>query len=157
MKKLIAGALLAAVVTTGCVLSKKQTVTPNGTGGFTTNVVTTVNELNLALWTGGTRLAAAGLTAEFKKDPVAVKALTDAHIALDGILHGANTNTTANVVEMLKSTGNPQLTMETTSFMNSVSKIEQGLLEKYGTTVAGEISVAFTQAISDGIALGLNL
>lgn len=154
-------ALIIGAIVTGCMTRKVTTVTGTSATGFTTNTTTVVDEVNLQLDCEGIRIAAAGLvTVAIQKtghDAKVIQALTDAHTGLDGALHGLNTNTLAQVEAQLKGVNNPQLTQEVDSFALSVSKLEQGLVQKYGATVGGEIAQAITQAITDGIGLGLGL
>jgi hypothetical protein len=153
---LLISAAIAIAAFTGCLTSKTSTVTPNGTGGFTTNTVTTVNEANLALDSAGLQsLVAISTSILIDNDTNLIPILYRAHVALDGILNGSNPQTTAQVLAMLKAQNNPDLTTEITSLLASVSQLEQDLLKKYGSSVAGEISVALVRAVDRGIVVGL--
>jgi hypothetical protein len=154
--------VLAAGLFAGCMTSKTTTVTPGGTtaGGVVfgpvTNTVTTVNEANLALDCGVLQgLVAAGVSIVVQKEPGSIPALKDAELALDGILNGANTNTTAQALALLGSNSNPVLASEITSLMQVGSALEQKLLAKYGQSVTGEISLALTKAVYGGLVIGL--
>jgi hypothetical protein len=166
MKKLVAPIVAVAALAlgsivafeSGCMTQKVASVDPK-TGA--TNFVTQVNQLNLALDCQGIQLLAAGAASTSlnltKNNPKVLTALTDAHLALDGILHGASSNTTAQVVTMLKSANNPILTQQVISFEAALSKQEQALVQQYGTTVAGQISTAITQAIDNGIEIAIGV
>lgn len=157
MKRIIAISLpIVALALTGCLLSKKTTVTGNAATGFTTNTVVVVNEANLALDSvilqGATSIAVAPLVSKY---PNLVQPLRDAHVALDGIINGGNTNTSQQVIAMLKAQNNPALTEQINLLMQNVSKVEQDLLAKYGVTAAGEITISLARAIDAGLVIGL--
>lgn len=161
MKKItsvLAAATLVALVTTGCLTSRKQVVTSTPSG-FTTNYVTTVNEGNLALDAGVLQASAAiavnAALIQTHNDPQVISALKNAKVALDGILGGTSQQTTQQVVDLLKANGNPALVAQVTSIVNAVSALEQQLLAKYGTTVAGEISLEILKSLDAGLAVGL--
>ena len=159
MKKKFTAFLLlafAAGVFTGCLTSKNQVVTPNSNGGFDTNVVTTVNEANLALDSAGLQsLTAIGASLLLQNNEGLRQPLQNADTALDGILNGTNPQTLAQVIAMLKAQNNPQLTAEITSIQAAVSQLEQDELKKWGATPAGEITVALTRAVERGLRVAL--
>lgn len=148
----------AAVIATGCMTQRVQKIDP--ATGFT-NTVTVVNEVNLSLDCEGIKLAACGTVIAVGKvtkgDEKVLMALADAHTTLDGILHGINSATSQDVLDMLKNSGNAQLAKEAQSFAMTVSNIEQKYLQGVSATVRGEITTKITQAIDDGLAMGLNL
>lgn len=148
----LASLLISGLLIAGCVTSKVQTPGPNGTT-ITTTVVNT-NNLNLdaAVLQGATAISVSLLV---QKDPSTIQPLKNAHVALDGILNGANQMTTQEVLTMLKASGNPQLSAEVTSLVQTASSLEQTLLAKYGAEVGGQIAVAVTRAVDAGLIIGL--
>jgi hypothetical protein len=158
----VMGMVLAAGLLAGCMMSKTTTVTPGGTtaGGVVfapvTNTVTTVNEANLALDCGVLQgLVAASVSIVVQKEPASIPALKDAELALDGILNGADTNTTAQAIALLGKNSNPVLATEMTTLINTMSVLEQQLLAKYGQNVGGQIALAISQAVYGGFVIGL--
>ena len=160
---IIAATLLAAsCLLTGCLTGKVSTITPASTNslgiitGPVTNTVTIVNTNNLLLETAVLQSATAiGVGVAVQKDPSIVQALTDAQIALDGILNGASTNTPAQVAALLGNNSNPTIQGEIMPLITMASVLEQQLLAKYGTTVGGQISMAILRALDRGLAAGL--
>jgi hypothetical protein len=160
MKKSVIGAALAAIaivtLNTGCVTSKVQKV--DATTGFT-NTVVVVNQANLALDSaalqGVTAIAVNTVVNQTHKDPNVVAALKNAKVALDGILGGANQQTTQQVLDLLKLQGNQALADQVTMLVQTASSLEQQLLAKYGQGVAGQISISLLKAISAGLSIGL--
>lgn len=159
MKKLFSVCLFAAVFVSGCVIGHKTSVATNPNGTFTTNTVAIVNEANLSLdcvaIQGATAIAVNAVRVQTKNDPNVLNAIKNAKVALDGILTGANQQTTAQVMDILKSQGNPALQQQVASLVQTVSALEQSLLQKYGTTVAGEITLSILKSIDAGLAIGL--
>lgn len=161
-KKLMLILAATAVLATGCATSHKVTITQDPTSGaFSTNTTVVVNEVNLALdcvaAQGATAIAVNVVLVQTKHDPNVVQALKNAKIAMDGILNGSNQQTTAQVLALLKAQGNQALTDQVTQLVDTVSKLEQGLLQKYGTTVAGEISLSLLKAVDAGLTIGLGV
>jgi hypothetical protein len=159
MKKVMtatAAILLAVLVTTGCVTSKVSKVDPN-TGQ--TNIVVVVNEANLLLDSAVLQAATAiGINAvriQTKNDPGVIQALKNAKVALDGIISGANPQTTDQVLAILRTNGNAALEQQVSSLVQTASALEQQLLAKYGKSVAGEITVSILKSIDAGLAIGL--
>jgi hypothetical protein len=154
----LAIAFIGLFALVGCVTSKVTSVDPK-TGQ--TNTVTVVNEANLALDCEAITLGAAGTVTvvlkQSKNDPGVVKALTDAHIALDGVLHGGNTNTTQQIMGLLQSSNNPYLSKAALSFIGTLSTLEQKWLQGASATVTGEVTTRFAQAVDDGLELGLGV
>ncbi len=146
---------IVTLVTGGCLLSKQAVVTSNGAGGFTTNIVTVVDEANLAIDASVLEVVTATAVIRFKNNPQVVSALQDAHKALDGIIEGSNSATTQDVINILKIQGNSQLTDEVSSLVKIISLEEQKLIVKYGSSVAGKIALAVTRAVDAGIVIGL--
>jgi hypothetical protein len=160
---LLTTALLAiASFTAGCLTSRTTTVTPGTvnadgtTNAAVTNTVVTVNEANLAIdcsiLTTTTSLA---VSLAAQDDPKVVPALKQAQIALDGVLNGANPNTTTQILNALGGKLNPTAAGNITGIVSSASSLEQNLLKKYGASVAGEITLAIARAIDDGLTQGL--
>ncbi len=156
--------MLAAltIIDTGCMIGTKSTVTPGGTNtagvyfGPITNTVTVVNEANLALDSAALEaVTSIAISTVVSKDPSVVEVLKNAHVALDGILNGSNPSTTGQVLAMLKAQNNPTLTSEINSLIGSANTLEQSLLAKYGSGVAGEITIALAKAINAGLSVGL--
>ena len=148
---LFAALALLVAVTTGCLTSRTQTVS-----GGVTNTIVTVNAANLALDSAGIEaVTSIAVSTVVAKDPSVIPALKNAKTVLDGILNGSSPQTTAQVLAMLQAQNNASLSNEITSLVSSVSTLEQNLLAKYGESVAGQISVALTKAISAGLAVGL--
>lgn len=152
-------AALVAVTLVGCATARKNTITNNPDGTVTTNTTVVVNEVNLALdcvvAQGATAIAVNVVLVQSKHDPGVVQALKNAKTALDGILNGANQQTTQQVLDILKTNGNASLQQQVTQLVDTVSKLEQVLLQKYGVTVAGEITTSLLRAIDAGLAVGL--
>ena len=167
MKKKIAVSLILIAVSStfifsGCVTDKKTVVTPATTNalgvvtGPVTNTVTTVNTNNLLLDASvlqGATAVAVSVVAQ--KDPSAVPALRDASVALNGILNGANPQTTGQVLGLLGSNSNATLAAEIGPLIGTVSALEQTLLNKYGSGVSGQITLALTKAVAAGFVAGL--
>ena len=153
------GTIGLILISQGCVTSKTAMVTGDATTGFSTNIVVTVNTNNLALDCAGIQVVTAvGVNAALNashNDPGVINALKNAQVALGGILNGTNPQTTSQVVALLNAQGNPALTQQVTQLVQSLSAVEQNLLAKYGATVAGQISVAITQAVYSGLTVGL--
>lgn len=146
-------ATITLVSFTGCLTSKQVTTNPNGTS--TTNTV--VNQANLLLDTSVLQGATAIATSvAIQKDPSVIPALKDTQVALNGILNGSNSNTTTQVLGLLGTNSNPVLAAEITPLIGTVSGLEQTLLAKYGTNVAGQISIAIAKAVDGGLVVGLN-
>ena len=152
-------AFVAAFAIVGCVTAKKITTTANADGTFTTNTTTVVNEANLALDCAGIQVVTAvsvnAVRIQSKNDPNVLNALKNAKVALDGILTGANQQTTAQVLTILKANDNPALQQQVSSLVQTVSALEQSLLQKYGTGVAGEITLSILKSVDAGLAIGL--
>jgi hypothetical protein len=145
-------AIASIALTTGCVTSKVAQVNPT-TG--VTNFVTVVNQENLDLDAAVLQGAVSVAVVQVAKNPQAVAALTNAHVALDGILSGVNQQTTAQVVALLKVGGNEALSAQVDTMLKVISALEQKLLAKYGASVSGQIAVALTKAVNAGIVIGL--
>jgi hypothetical protein len=161
MKKIAVFAALIAVVglSSGCVTSKKIGIVTNPDGTSTTNITVVVNEANLALDCAAIQAATAvsvnAVRIQSKNDPGVISALKNAKTALDGILLGANQQTTDQVLTILKANGNPELQQQVSSLVQTISTVEQALLQKYGTTVKGEITLSILKSIDAGLAIGL--
>jgi hypothetical protein len=142
-----------SLIFVGCLTSKTTTTNPT-TGTVTTNTV--VNQANLLLDTsilqGATSIA---VSVAVQKDPSVVPALQNVQVALTGILNGANTNTTSQVLAVLGKSSNPTLVTEITPLINTVSGLEQSLLAKYGTNVSGTITLAIAKAVDAGLIASL--
>src|SRR6516225_393074 len=160
MKKLIVPLIAAAIITAGCVASRQQVITPNPVGGgFTTNVVWVVNTNNLIVDSAAasvvTAVAVNAAIIGSHNDANVVQALKNAQTALGGILQGATFQTRQQVVEILRAQGNPALTEQVNQLVDALSSLEQDMLQKYGQTVAGQISVSLTRAVYTGLNTGL--
>ena len=156
---LVATISIAAAVA-GCMTTKKQVVGTDSSGATFTNTVTVVNEGNLALDATGVQVATAiavnTVLVQTKYDPQVLQALKNAKTALDGILTGVNSETSQQVVAMLKLQNNASLSSQVDTLLQAISAAEQNLLAKYGATVAGEITVAMVKAVDAGLTVGLN-
>ncbi len=146
--------LLAA---SGCMTRKVSTVTPGPAGTFTTNTVTEVNTNNLILDCAAIQsLTATAATLAIQKDHAAAPILRDVHTALEGILNGANPG---SVQDILNAAGyeqsNPAVESEIGPLVSLVSALEQSLLQKYGASVSGQISIAIAQAVCRGVKIGI--
>lgn len=160
----ISVALLATAIVsltqTGCVTTKTTTVTAGtnsaGLATLTTNVVVTVNQANLALDCAGIQ-AATGLTVAevLQKDPTARPVIVDVQTGLNGILNGATPATTAQAEALITKSNNAAVTAQLTPIINNMSSLEQSLIKKYGAGVGGQIAVAVTTAVLNGINAGL--
>jgi len=159
MKKLAVSLALIAVVSVGCMTSKKVTTSANPDGSFTSTTNVVVNEANLALdctaISGVTAVAVNTALIQSKHDPVVLQALKNSKTALDAILFGTSQQTTQQVLDLLKINGNPALEQQVSQLVDTVSKLELALLQKYGTTVKGEIANSILQAIDTGLTIGL--
>jgi len=153
MNKILALLMSLAVVglvsvQPGCVTSK--TTAPNGA------TTITVNTNNLALDAAVLQSATAiAVSVAIQKDPGAIPALKDASTALTGILTGANTQNTAQLLQTLGASNNPTLAAEITPLIGTASALEQQLINKYGSSVGGQIALAITKAVAAGFAIGL--
>jgi len=143
----------------GCVLGKKTSVTANPNGTFTTNTTVIVNEANLtidsAALQAATAIAVNTVRIQTHNDPGVLSALRNAKVALDGVLMGASQQTTAQVLDILRANGNPALQQQVTSLVQTISALEQSLLQKYGVTVAGEITISILKSVDAGLAIGV--
>lgn len=159
MKKLISIVPFVAMLTSGCVIGHKQVVSGSAATGYTTNSVAFVNEANLTLDASAlqatTAIAVNVVLVQTHKDPQIIAALKNAKVAMDGILGGTSQQTTQQVIDILKANGNPSLVAQVTSIVNAVSALEQQLLAKYGTTIAGEISIEILKSLDAGLGVGL--
>lgn len=141
--------LTAAVILAGCMTHRVTTIDPV-TGA--TNTVTVVDTNNLAMDQDLLQSATAiSLGFAIQKDPNIVPPLKTAKESIDGILNGTNQQTTQDVINVLKASNNPTLSREVASLLKAISGIEQRLLSKYGQSVAGQIHIALTQAIANGL------
>jgi len=157
---LLVGSLCVGI--TACMTSKVVSVTPGGTnaqGGVfspVTNTVTIVDTNNLALDCLGIQGLVAGATVGARMAATnAIPALQDAQTALGGLLDGANAGSVQQILEALGKSDDASLASAFAPIVTTASTIEQALLAKYGTTVAGQISIAITRAVYNGISLGL--
>jgi hypothetical protein len=162
MKKLTVSLALTAVLAlavSGCAWHKATSVTANGSGGFSTNVVYSINTNNLNLQktiiAAGTTEAVTLTLSATKNDPTIVQALKNAQVALDGILHGSNQLTREQVIAILKAQNNPTLSQQVDQLLQTISGYEQQWLVQFGASVAGQISVAYTEAVYSGLTVGL--
>lgn len=157
------GCLAMAVAIGGCMTSRVVTITPGGTNATTgsitgpaTNTVTIVNTNNLQLDCLAIQGLAAGATVGARlADTNTIPYLQDAQTAMGGLLNGASEGSTAQILDALGQSGNTNLATAFAPVVAAASSIEQGLLAKYDTSVAGQISVAITRAVYNGISLGL--
>jgi hypothetical protein len=152
-----AALLIGCSLLPGCMTSKVTTVThPTGGTGTVTNTVTVVNTNNLILDASVIQAAVAtGVSVAIQKDPSTIPAFKDAQMALDGVLNGSNTNTTAQVLALLGNDSNPTIASEVTPLISVASSLEQQLLAKYGSGVAGQISLAIAKAVDAGLIVAL--
>lgn len=166
MTKLTHAFFIVSICASGCLvllalpacMTKKVTAIASDptTGVFSTNTVTEVDTNNLALdvsvLQGATATAVSILV---QKDPAALPALEDAKLAMEGILFGNDTNTTARVLQLTGQTTDPNVQAEIGNLLQLVSGVEQAALQKYGATVGGQISVAVTRAVYAGFLTAL--
>lgn len=149
-------AMLICMVGPGCATTKTTTITQttNTAGAVvdTTNVVTSVNQAILAVDCAGVQ-SGVQLAVAFAvgKDPSAIPVLQNIQTALSGILNGASSGSVTQIATLLKSQSNTNLVTALGPVVNGLSSLEQNLLQKYGSTVSGEITVAVATAISKGI------
>lgn len=160
MAVFLIGCLTLLLIPQGCMTSSTPVVTSstNSAGLVTlmTNTVTTVNQANLALDSAILQGAVTVyLSVAVNKDPSIVPALKDAQLGLTGVLNGANTNSVSQILTALKQSSNPTLAAAMAPIVNDISVYEQAMLAKYGTTVSGQISIAFAQAVNGGLAVVL--
>jgi len=155
--------IVSVCLITGCLTSKTTTVTPGSTNSLgvvtspVTNTVTTVNTVNLTLDASVLQaVTATAVSIAIQKDPAAAPILQNVATALGGILNGASTNTTAQVIALLGSNNNnAAIATELGPLINIVSAEEQTLLSKYGLTVSGQITLAIAKAVDSGFIVGL--
>lgn len=160
---LIAGIALGAIMTmlqSGCATSSEKVVTPytNALGQivYVTNTLVTVNQAVLDIEAGAvTDLASFATSEAIKKDPSAKPILIKIQTGLTGVINGAGTNSTAQIIGLFSNSGNATITSEFAPVVTKVSQIEQSLITKYGSTVAGQIILAFAKALLAGITQGL--
>ena len=153
---LCAGLLALAGCISGCMTTKTPVVTPGVNGGPpTTNIVVTVNQANLAMDCAGIQAATTIAVSEVASNQQAVAILTDFNLVLSGIINGANSNSVPQVMALLGKNGNAAIQQEITPLVAAASQLEQQLLNKYGATVSGQITIAIAKAVSNGIAVGL--
>jgi hypothetical protein len=164
--------LALALLPQGCATEKQVVASTNTTTAITTNTSgqvidttntlvtqvtnTVVNPAVLALDCAAIQTGA-GVAVNFAvaKDPNARVVLGNVETALSGVLNGATTNSIAQVGTILGTTGNQAVTSSLSPLINSLSTYEQGLLAKYGQSVGGQIVLAITKAIYNGIQQGL--
>lgn len=155
---ILATAMPFILENTGCTSTSTVTESTNSAGVVTsvTNTITTVNEAALLLDTsilqGATAIAVSTIV---QKDPSAVPALKQAETALGEVLGGATTNSTQQILTALGQGSNATLTAEIAPLVGTISGLEQTLLQKYGATVSGEITIAIAKAVTSGFAVGL--
>ena len=149
MKKIVPLILfgLLALTLSGCLLRKKQVVTTNPlTGISTTNTVTVVNEVNLAIDCAGFELAATPLlTRALSSDPSARPIVVDVRTAVDGLQNGVNTNTMAIIVGYAGK--NAALDKQLGGLVQKVSDLRGQLLVKYGSSNALVIEQAVAASV----------
>jgi hypothetical protein len=142
---------LFVVAPTGCVTTPAST---NSVTGVVTPVGVNTNNLAIdaAVING---LVATAVSIVVQKDPHAIPALRDAQMALGGILNGANAGTPNQIIGLLGKNSNATIAAEIGPLINTLSALEQSLLNKYGQTASGQIVIAITRAIYGGFAVGL--
>lgn len=157
MKKLVSllsAAVLAVAIlsvipfTSGCLTSKQTTVT-NGV----TNTVTVLNQAALDGYSLLAQVAATEVAQTIvAKNPGATNVIQDIEVSLNGVISGANTS---NVSQLIKLVGanNPASAAQLTALANTVSAYEQALVQKYGSTIAGQIAISFAKSINAGLGI----
>lgn len=156
MKKLLSIVLLGALAFTGCLTKRTSTVTGTAATGFTTNTVTTVNEDNLAIDSAVFQSVVTTATALLvQHDPASAAPLRTAQRALDDVVNGVSQQSVNDVLGKLKAQGNPVVAQQVDSLLKAASAIEQKLVMKYGSSVAGEITIALVRAADAGLVVGL--
>jgi LysM repeat protein len=159
MKKIAVFAALIAVValTPGCLTSKKQVVTGTTATGFTPHTVVTVNQAVLDADCLVVKVVATQATQRLAaKGGGTVQTLRDIETALNGIISGANTGSAGQVIKLIGVKPNDTATAdEVTQLVKDLSDYEQSLIQKYGATVAGQISLAIAKAVYAGMAAAL--
>lgn len=138
-----------ALLPSGCMTSKTTTVTQstNSAGAVTsaTNVVVTVNQANLALDCAALQLVGTpAVTYALTKDPSVRPILVDIQTAVNGALHGADTNVVATVEGFLGK--NQALDDQLTPLIQAASDLRGQLLLKYGSNNGVIIASAILQA-----------
>jgi hypothetical protein len=148
---LAAGLLLTSL--TGCLTSKNVTTNPDGT--LTTNTV--VNTGQLTIDCAVVQLnTAIGVSFAVQKDPAIIPTLKDVSAALDGILHGATTNSANQILALVdKGNKNPVISANIGPVVQQASDLEQQLVKKYGATASGQIVIAVATAFNAGLTAGL--
>ena len=138
---------------TGC--ATKTVVTPaTATAPATTNTV--VNAANLAIDALVVQnVAAIGLPILIQKDPSVLPELKDASLALNLVLNGATTNTLNQVLAALGKSANTNLAATVAPYIVVVNSEQQALLTKYGSGVAGQITLALATAFNNGLTTAL--
>jgi hypothetical protein len=110
-----------------------------------TNIVTTVNQANLALDCAALQLVGTpAVTYALTKDPAVRPILVDIQTAVNGALHGADTNVVATVEGFLGK--NQALDDQLTPLIKAASDLRAQLLLKYGSNNGVIIASAILQA-----------
>ncbi len=139
----MAAILIAA---SGCVISKKQVVTGSAETGFITNIVTTVNQANLAFDCAVFEITATPLlTQALINDPEARPIVIDVRTAIDGIQNGVNTDTMKVIVGFAGK--NAALDKQMSALVQKVSDLRGQLMTKFGTSNAGIIEAAVAASV----------
>lgn len=80
--------------------------------------------------------------------------LKNVSLALSGVLNGASTNSAAQLLAVIGQ-NNPVIAANIGPVVTQASDLEQKLLKKYGSGVAGQIAVAIVTAFNNGLTAGL--
>lgn len=140
--------------TTSAVTSATNTVT--GVVTLTTNTVQVVDPVALSLAVAGSEgITAIAVTTVVQKDPQAVPVLKDVQLALTGVLTGASTNSTSQVLSTLGKSSDATLSAAMTPIIQQISVLEQGLIARFGAQAGGQITLAIANAVNAGITVGL--
>ena len=149
-----------AMFNSGCAYSSStglQTNVVNGVTNVTTVTNVTVNQATLAVEELATQGGVAALvTALIDKDPKAVPAIQDLQITLNGVLNGASTNSTAQLVATWQKKQDPALVAELTPLVNLFSSAEQNVVTKLNTSPQGQVAFALAQSGESGVTMALH-
>lgn len=150
--------VMAIATLPGCVepqVNANQAETTNAAGQVTTNTSFTTNYVVNETVLGADCLAlesatTLGMSIAIQKDPALKPYFAQAVEIGQGVLSGVPTNAAAQIAARLGEINNPVVVASVANTLNSASKLEQGLLAKYGTNNAVIIGTAVGNAFIAG-------
>ncbi|MBU6231586.1 hypothetical protein KGP36_02865 [Patescibacteria group bacterium] len=155
MKRLFTLVSLSSVVVflAGCAITRTPTVTANPNGGFTTNVVVSVNQTALSFDCLAVQaVVSLGAQQVVQHDPNSTAVIHDIERALSSTLSGANHADASTIIGLVgASNASPVTQSQITQLVQYVSNAEQALIQKYGVTVAGQVTLAIVKSVLAGL------